>query len=201
LSFSARQQYYLEAMGMVPWVSRKTEPLISTVTTRFPSDLQELAVWLPEQPLADFGYKGAVHTVLGHPDAPVMVVVQRDEQHDGQHDGDLPLSGDAAQLFELMMRSIDLGRSDIRQCALASQSQSTNDHTVIEACTAHTRAMLVLVSMEDTGNDTADAHHFRLAPSQLPAWRIAHPTTLLRDNQRKRQAWQVLKALQLYLAA
>ena len=182
--------------------SNQTRGLSRTAATDLPTDLHELGLWLPEQFLANFGYKGAVHTTLGHPDAPVLVVVQ----HQGQNDGELPLTGDAAQLFELMVRSVGLGRSDVRQCALvgnkiSSDSQPTGVQTVHEACTPQTRAILILLAMEDSDDPTADAHHCRFAQSQLPAWRIAHPEILLQENQRKRQAWQALKALQHYLAA
>ena len=229
VSFSERQQRCLEAMGIVPWVSRNPEPeaavdralepVITTddhmaeslgqiidsphvAATFLPSDLQGLGLWLPRQPLANFGYKGAVHTVLGHPEASVLVVVQRHRQGVSE----LPLSGDAAQLFELMMRSIDLGRSDVRQCALAdnagpSDSQQTVFQSVGDACTPQTRAILLLSWLEVNNDPSADAHHCRLAQSQLPVWRISHPDLLLQENQRKRQAWQVMKALQHYLAA
>lgn len=175
-----------------------------------PSHMKELAAWLPEQPLANFGYKGSTHTTLGHPEASVLIVVQRPGHGQAQNNGEqnhseLPLAGDAAQLFELMMRSIGLGRSDVRQCALASGGVAAHDlgsveQSVSTACTPHTRVILVLLAMEDSLEVSADAHHCRLARSQLPVWRIAHPDMLLQENHRKRQAWQALKALQHYLA-
>ena len=229
VSFSERQQHCLEAMGIVPWVSRNPvpeaaldrslEPVLSTddrvaelsehvvdsshlISTDLPSDLDALGLWLPEQPLASFRYKGAVHTVLGHPEASVLVVVHRHRQNDSE----LPLSGDAAQLFELMMRSINLGRSDVRQCALAesvgpSDRQQSVVQSVSDACTAQIRAILLLLPLEANNDPSADAHHCRSAQSQLPVWRISHPDILLQENQRKRQAWQAMKALQHYLAA
>jgi hypothetical protein len=229
VSFSERQQHCLEAMGIVPWVSRNPEPeavpyrsfetVLSTenrlaesseqvvdsshvVATDLPSDLDALGLWLPEQPLASFGYKGAEHTILGHPEASVLVVVQRNRQNDRE----MPLSGDAAQLFELMMRSINLGRSDVRQCALAgkmlpSDGQKTVVQSVSDACTPQTRAILLLLPLEANNDPSADAHYCRSAQSQLPVWRISHPDILLQENQRKRQAWQAMKALQQYLTA
>lgn len=217
VSFSERQQQCLEAMGVVPWISRNpeldavlgnsAEPAVDSTRSSVadqpsvpPSDLHELGLWLPEQPLAEFGYKGAMHTTLGHPEASVLVVVE------GPSDGELPLAGDAAQLFELMMSSIGLGRSDVRQCALISnennaQSARSVGQTLNDACTPQTRAILILLVMSDSDDLNADGHHCRLMPSQLPAWRIVHPDILLKQNLRKRQAWQALKALQQYLVA
>lgn len=216
VSFSERQLHCLEAMGIVPWISRQPGPATPAPTGQIPSTLSasdlpetmpELGLCLADRVLANFGYKGAVHTTLGHPEAPVLVVVQR-YRHDVKQDSDtdLPLTGDAAQLFELMMRSIDLGRSDVRQCALAdglipAHDESVGAFNVGRACNQHTRAVLVLMAMDDSSDVRADANHCRLAESGLPAWRIAHPDLLLQENWRKRQAWQVLKALQQHLAA
>ncbi|MFK7853004.1 MAG: hypothetical protein AB8B79_02780 [Granulosicoccus sp.] len=216
VGFSERQLHCLEAMGIVPWVSRQGGSVAPASTVQVPSTLSasnlpdtmpELGLCLPDRLLANFGYKGAVHTTLGHPEAPVLVVVQRFKHNDKQEsDTDLPLTGDSAQLFELMMRSIGLNRSDVLQCALADSllpghDQSICESTVGRACTAHTRAVLVLMPMDDSNDIRADANHCRLAESGLPTWRIAHPELLLQENWRKRQAWQVLKALQQHLAA
>ena len=170
MSFTERQQQCLEAMGIVPWVlrssdyqevesDRRPEPsavsanndLSAPTAGAVPVDLDELGAWLPGQALANFGYKGAVHTTLGHPDAPVLVVVHHSssfQQTDNPSPADQfnagpPLNGDAAQLFELMLRAIDLGRADVRQCSLSSAVDSAQGvlapGTVAEACTVNTR--------------------------------------------------------------
>ncbi len=283
MSFSARQQICLEAMGMVPWVSnvlptaplaadplagmQAPEPLAGTqvpeplagtqvpeplagtqvpeplagtqvpaaplsaeqllaelpadllsdtpaaLPAQMPTDLQSLSAWLSYQPLSSFLASGKRRHVMGRDDASLVVVVET-----GSGVGQHPLEGDAARLFDMMMKAIKLTRQQLRICALAgdsveSESGSGADAgderaaeqptrtTLSDICNPQTKAVLLFVQRWDAPDDcvTSQDDTVRLAAPPCPVWRIPHPDILLSRNQLKRQAWQSLQALQRVL--
>lgn len=257
MSYSARQQYCLEAMGMVPWVSTalpaepfaagqlleeplataqqpaeveepneeplvaaqqpaevpNEEPLVTAqqltevpikvlaeLPAKMPTELQALSAWLPHQALASFLASGKRRCVMGPDDASLVVLVES-----GSEVGQQPLEGDAARLFDMMMRAIKITRQQLRICAIAAEGardeRAADQPTLSDICNPQTKAVLLLVQRWDTSDDRATSHDdtVRLAAPPCPMWRIPHPDILLSRNQLKRQAWQSLQALQRVL--
>ena len=160
-----------------------------------PREPAVLATWLPMQPLAPFVYRGQTLTRVGSEAAPLLIVVERGAPADG-----LPLTGEAAELFERMLRSVGLTRRDTRQCVLSSEPASDGADTVGAFATAPYRAVLVL--MQELGGELGAADcRFVLdgTGAASPGWCLPHPDRLLREPLRKAQAWQVLKALRQHL--
>ncbi len=218
MRFSARQQHCLQAMGIVPWVSRHAVEVAevaqthaiagdataasSTASVEFsaqpPESAATLGEWVLSRALAPIHYRGSEFSVLGAAEASVLVIVEQR----GSQPATAALEGDSARLFELMLRSIRLSARDTRQCIVSAEPVAGPDNSVGSvACTPHTRAVLLL--MDPWSFDVADTdvtrHHGRLPGLELPLWRIAHPRQLLERPLLKRQSWQVLKSLQSVL--
>lgn len=259
MRFSARQQYCLTTMGVVPWVSRHAvapevvvaeevalvaeasvvqevalaseeaatpeivvSPQVAVTpevaeeqaallmpaasgqqpfTAQPPESIADLGPWVLSRALAPIHHRGTVFPVLGAAEACLLIIVQQADTGPAI----AALEGDAARLFNLMLRSIKLSGRDTRQCILSAEPLATPDMSVAGAAiTAQTRAVLVL--MEDWPFDASDIaaepHRARLpGPGpQLPIWRIAHPRHLLQQPLLKRQSWQILKLLSAELS-
>jgi hypothetical protein len=242
VSFSARQQHCLEAMGIVPWVSKSELliPVSGTITTvsepiavpslaagvavaasveplatvnvierpafvprPMPESIEELALWLPSQPVGLLAVRSRYQRFVGQPEAPLLIVVEPAELTDSvQSAHTTPFNAEAAQLFDLMMRAINVTLGQRKLCHLSfvvDASDATETAYVMDLCVPQTKAVLLLV--QDWDSLTAPvADHFRLDQPPLPVWRIPHPDLLLEFNQLKRQAWTSLQALQSVLS-
>ena len=194
MPFSSRQMHCMQAMGLVPWVSEGV-PLSAPVSapvsiTDMETDtpVESLGAWLQVQTLASNAEPSLSN-------APLLVVVESiaAESAESQPAGQSVLTGEAAQLFDLMMRSINLKRGDVRQCLLAG----TQGPTVAQSCTVQTRAVLFLSASHP---DSAQGFAGELPSSSHPVWRIPHPELLLAQPLHKRQAWESLKQVQKLLA-
>lgn len=222
MSFSARQQYCLEAMGIVPWVSKnqslvakvdlsltRSDPAIVPIrqviaaTGSMPQDIDELRAWLPVQPLGVLSVRSEPRSFIGLAEAPLLIVVDQGESATAaQSAATTALSLEASQLFDLMMRAINITLKQRKVCRLsfdAGTAASKDAAHVLDLCVPQTKAILLLVqdwhSLSSPGTD-----HFRLEHPSLPVWRIPHPDLLLEFNQLKRQAWISLQALQSAVA-
>lgn len=211
MRFSARQQECLEAMGIVPWVSRYAAEVAEVaevavaaftpavaVSTQPPESAARLGEWILSRALVPIHYRGSEFPVLGASEATVLVIV---EQTDSQA-ATAALEGDSARLFELMLRAIQLTGRDTRQCIVSTEPVAGPDLSVAgAACTPQTRAVLLLMDPWpfDITDTDVEQHYGRLPGSELPMWRIAHPKLLLAHPLLKRQVWQVLKSLQSVL--
>jgi uracil-DNA glycosylase len=218
-------------MGIVPWVVRNstsvsvalsdasvaiiseaatvTETALVDSTAELPADLAELSAVLPNKAIAAFNVRGSWQNFSGSRDASVLVVVL--PPTDGAAMTEMPLSNQEAQLFEQMLRAIGLTRKDILQCVLQTASKdavagSGEAAGAMESVTVETlsggsvRAVLLLQS--DIGkSEIAGEHRFAFGSASIPAWRLPHPAQLLSEPIRKRQAWQILKAVRRVLAA
>ena len=216
MSYTQRQQQLLKAMGFVPWVQRESS------TAPAVKDLQHPVAGTADERSVDVAAHGGneaeiAHVLanasafasrplcalangfsIGHAQAPLLVVVET-------HDLNLkaPLTGDAAQLFEQMMRSIDVTRGLVCQCAVLAEAKQveSGQATVLSLVSSHVTAGLVLChDIDDV--EAASAHAFSLAFAErnaLPMWRIPHPDILLTQPLKKRQAWQALKAVRQVL--
>ncbi len=213
MRFSARQQECLEAMGIVPWVSRYAAEVAEAevaevavaaftpavaVSMQPPESAARLGEWLLSRALVPIHYRGSEFPVLGASDATVLVIVEQT----GSQAATAALEGDSARLFELMLRSIQLTGRDTRQCIVSTEPAAGPDLSVAgAACTPQTRAVLLLMDPWpfDITDTDVEQHIGRLPGSELPMWRIAHPKLLLAQPLLKRQSWQVLKSLQSVL--
>lgn len=213
-------------MGIVPWVAKQNsfaEQLndtgVETTTsvtavvqssdetaqiTVPPDSLDDLKLWLPQQPLRSMLGRIGPQPYSGVEDAPLLVVTQSDEQD--AHDEPLrtPFTAESSQLFELMMRAIAMPIAKRKLCVLrgpgssAASSHSVEGNGLFEQqLHVQTRAVLLLVNRWDALDGLAtDQHHVRLDHSALPLWRIPHPDLLIQRTALKRQAWLSLQALQ-----
>ncbi len=216
MSYTQRQQQLLTAMGFVPWELRERRSDSVSEVLEHPaagsSDKQsgELAVQdsiesdttqdsesapaFASRPLCSLtnGFS------IGHAQAPLLVVV---ETHDVNVQA--PLSGDSAQLFEQMMRSIDVTRGSVCQCAVPVHArEAESGHATVLSLVSPEHAAGLLLCHEIDDNEAASAHAFSLAlvgRNALPMWRIPHPDILLTHPYKKRQAWQALKAVRQIL--
>lgn len=192
-------------MGLVPWVLREqaiTPVADSVIAKQFvdaiPEEMTTLQEWLPHQHLSSFVSAGKLRQVMGPEDAALLVVVDTDSAIEQQ-----PLDGEAARLFDLMMRAINLTRHQLRLCRLAPVSTTTtpnadNAQSLSDVCNGQTKAVLLLLQNWNALAHVAQSelHEGRLGTVHLPFWRIPHPDVLLRQSTLKRQAWSSLQALQ-----
>jgi hypothetical protein len=242
VSFSARQQHCLEAMGIVPWVSKSqsliplskpmtalpeasSEPIQQAVVSigvtvetlapanvverptsvlgPMPESIEELSLWLPSQPLGLLAVRSEYQSFVGQPEAPLLVVVDSTKsKNSDQPPATSPFNSEAAQLFDLMMRAINVTLGQRKLCYLSRRidpSSAIQHGVVMDLCIPQTKGVLLLV--QDWNSFTAPiTDHFRLDQPPLPVWRIPHPNLLLEFNQLKRQAWRSLQALQPVLS-
>lgn len=214
MRFSARQQHCLQAMGIVPWVSThpvelETVAEVATITMPTaehaagpPETVARLGAWIASRALAPIHWRGSQYPVLGAAESPVLVIVEQV----GTKPAAAALEGDSARLFALMLRSIQLGARDTRQCIVSAEPVAGAELNVATvACTPQTMAVLVLMDTWpfDITDTDVQSHQGclqgHLAGQQLPMWRMAHPRHLLERPLLKRQSWQVLKALRSVL--
>ncbi len=211
MRFSARQQHCLNAMGIVPWVSRHAAEVVEVAEVAAsaftlaveaeaqpPESAARLGEWVLSRALVPIHYRGSEFPVLGAAEASVLVIVEQA----GSQPATAALEGDSARLFELMLRSIRLTARDTRQCIVSTEPAVRPDIGVAgAACTPQTRAVLLLMDPWpfDVTDTDVEQHIGRLPGSELPLWRMAHPQLLLEQPLLKRQSWQVLKSLQSVL--
>ncbi|MFK7996361.1 MAG: hypothetical protein AB8B87_19635 [Granulosicoccus sp.] len=222
MSYTARQLHCLEAMGLVAWVSgespeveqqlapqapdnalrqaqgspdRSTEPSGVAI----PAAIDQLSQWLVRQPLTRLMYKGTQTSSIGSEQASLLVVCVHT-----QESSQLPLSRESAQLFDLMMRAIDVQRTGFRQCAMPTQlSTQVQDSKAIlyleDVVTPQCRVVLVLDPLWGPSAVAGEPGKSVLPSSSVPFWRVPHPDLLLANPALKREAWEALKAMQQVL--
>lgn len=113
------------------------------------------------------------------------------------------LSQDGFRLFEAMMRSIDLTQRDLTLATLSPQPLPDGETVADLLATPH-RAVLLMVQESAAASSAAGwtkEAGFTLEAPRLNGWRCPHPDLLLHEPLRKRDAWQVLKAVRRALAA
>jgi len=157
--------------------------------------------WLVDQPLTPMQYKGAEIHCIGSEQASLLVICLYVESG-----VTLPLSRNSAQLFDLMMRAIEVPRTGYRQCAMPTDTQSGDSSAapklyLDDIITSQTRALLVLDSVPAQHPDLPGAEQAVPGPSSVPVFRVPHPDLLLTTPALKRQAWESLKVLRQVLDA
>ena len=217
MSYTRRQQQLLTAMGFVPWVQRGSGGSTQDAQPNGHTDADvdvDLAADVPLQGAANssvaqvsdgaptFASRPLCSLAngfsIGHTEAPLLVVVETHELL-----VTAPLVGDAAQLFEQMMRSIDVTRGSVCQCAVpAGANVAEPGQATVSSLVSIHRAAGILLTHEFEDVETASAHVMTLpvaGRNALPMWRIPHPDILLTQPLKKRQAWQALKAVRQIL--
>jgi uracil-DNA glycosylase len=149
---------------------------------------------LPEQQLASILQRDTPITHLGNRDAQVLAIFETP----AQSAAGLPLENSDSQLFDAMLQAIGLARRDVCLCVLTAVAGSATT-TVSDLDLTQRRAMLLFVAELDTAEDER-LHRFTASVHGTPGWRLPHPALLLREPLRKRQAWNVLKAVRAAVA-
>lgn len=207
MAYTARQIHCLEAMGIVPWVSRSSAA--ESINESHPAEDNLLAQrplaklpeppnseslppdqWLASQALSVFSHRGARLSSLGASSAMVVVVsVVSDPSVDKA-----PLDSRAAQLLDLMMRAIDISRAQFCTCAIGKPgvTSSAEGPMLSSVCSSSTRAILLL----DPSPVQPVQFSVAINNATLPVWSLLHPDSLLQNPEHKRHAWETLKALQ-----
>ena len=148
MSYSARQQYCLNIMGLVAWSSshraitpttlttaanatvekkvaetgaeKNAEPVSANAGPTASNDCAALSQWLVEQPLVPFVYRGNSVNCIGSEQAMLLVVCLHKHEMDNEATPVLPLSQDCASLLNQMIRAIEMPAATIRQCLIYS---------------------------------------------------------------------------------
>ncbi len=115
MRFSARQQHCLNAMGIVPWVSRHAAEVVEVAevaasaftlaveaSAQPPESAARLGEWVLSRALVPIHYRGSEFPVLGAAEATVLVIVEQT----GSQPATAALEGDSSTVVH--------GVSDLR---------------------------------------------------------------------------------------
>ncbi len=165
-------------------------------------------------PLVSIPFRGRYCTQLGNPDASLLILVEAISTQQSQY----PFEPADAKVFEDMLRAISWRRQDVCLAVVQPMAQGSLVADEQGACVADLirsprDAVLffglqvpqtqnvdeLLVSMSHTHKADAEStgeQNNTDTPSQssLRAWQLPHPALLRESPDRKRQAWEVLKA-------
>lgn len=183
-------------MGLVPWISR-TPAKSNWKTESATVDSGASVAELPARKLINFEHRGSLTHYLGRPEATLLVV----SEADSRISGNVPWSKDESQLFDLMMRAIELTPDQLQVCSVAGDqgmnAEHVSNYSVSDLCNARTRAIVFFDRHLENEDCQGDYHEFK--SFGLPMWRILHPCNLLLEPIRKRMAWESLKAINAIL--
>jgi len=153
-----------------------------------------------QTPLVEFSFRGQRCTQLGNADAPLLILVEATSTQQNQY----PFEAADAKIFEDMLRAIAWRRQDVCLGVLLPSSTPSlfTDHggpCVSDLCQPHRDAVLIF---RQTVPQTlvTDELMMPLQRNTMPAWQLPHPALLRLSPQRKRQAWNVLKAARARLS-
>jgi uracil-DNA glycosylase len=209
MPYTQSQLQCLRGMGLVPWVERV--PATETNPTEIPdlvSEQQPQAAVAPvpeaehdfmHTPLLAMPFRGQLCTQLGKKDSPLLILVEALSLSQSQY----PFEPADAKLFDDMLRSIAWRRQDTCLGVLepSTQSLALNDEpaaVVAQLCQTHRDVALVFrLQLPDT--ESVDDLAIDFNRPGLKAWQLPHPSLLRNSPQRKRQAWNVLKAARALL--
>lgn len=200
MAFTPRQIHCLHAMGITPWVQKSVLKQVER------SGYASLAQRLRSQPLLTFTARGMQMSSLG-PSSAALLIVNAVKNHSEEN---TPLGTQATELFDLMMRAIELSKSHYRLCAITEQYHDApiaeTTASASSLCNSQTRAIVFLDpscepdKLLDSAEDAAEnIDYLPLESSSVPIWHLIHPELLLEKPQYKRQAWETLKQLKLSL--
>jgi len=153
-----------------------------------------------QTPLVEIPFRGKHCTQLGKDDAMLLILVEANSTQQNQY----PFEPADARIFDDMLRAIAWRRQDVCLAVLppsAAPSLFVDDNAprVSDLCKPHRDAVLVFrQSVPDHTNP--DELTVPLTRKGMLAWQLPHPALLRESPQRKRQAWNVLKAARARLS-
>jgi len=158
---------------------------------------------LMQTPLVEIPFRGKRCTQLGKSDALLLILVESVSTHQSQY----PFEPADAKIFDDMLRAIAWRRQyvclgvlpPLSAPSLFVDNEMGNDApTVSDLVRPHRDAVLLFKqSVPETGN--VDELVVPLGRKSMLAWQLPHPCLLRESPQRKRQAWNVLKAARAQL--
>jgi len=222
MPYTQSQLRCLNGMGIVPWVERAPWVERSTDQTDAATALCDTLVEAEKSvvqnhvlsqsasqsksescsnpadfmqtPLIEIPFRGKRCTQLGKTDALLLILVEANSTHQNQY----PFEPADAKIFDDMLRSISWRRQDVCLGVLPPLSEPAllvdkNAPSVSDLCKPHRDAVLLFrQSLPETNN--VEELIVPLARKGMLAWQLPHPALLRESPERKRQAWNVLKA-------
>lgn len=224
MPYTQQQIRALSAMGIVPWVDRTKIPTPSLVSepsenpalqtvvetvlreermadvaaSAQPAASVKSRVSTPAElmqiPLVEIPFRGQICTQLGKADAPLLILVEAISNQQKQY----PFEATDAKLFDDMLRAINWRRQDVCLAVLPPTHQTDlapveNGPCVADVCKPHRDAVLLFRHSVPLSLN-ADELLVPMERESMPAWQLPHPALLRESPDRKRQAWNVLKA-------
>lgn len=153
-----------------------------------------------QTPLVEIPFRGKLCMQLGKSDALLLILVEAVSTQQNQY----PFEPADAKVFDDMLRAIAWRRQDVCLGVLPPSSAPSlivdnNALTVSDLCKPHRDAVLLFrQSVPDTRN--VDELILPLERAGMLAWQLPHPALLREYPERKRQAWNVLKAARARLS-
>jgi len=160
-------------MGMVPWILRdsvQAEPASSN--------------WSPESLLSVLARPGSSASESALKGRAILIL--ESEPWD--------LSKEEEQLLMAMLRSIGLAQNDLCRTTMASGTNEAGQHLVSLSQLLKQLPRAVFLLSHQLGSSASSEAHELMSDSAVQGWRLPHPALLIREPERKRQAWEVLKA-------
>jgi len=170
-----------------------------------------LALKLMQTRLVEIPFRGQRCAQLGKSDAPLLILVEAISTQQKQY----PFEAKDAKLFDDMLRSIAWRRQDVCLAVLPPAGNSlmleeagdlstdlsankSTEHSAVpcvaDVCKPHRDAVLLFrMSLPETLN--TDELVVPMERKSMMAWQLPHPAMLRESPNRKRQAWNVLKAV------
>ncbi len=173
-------------------VATPNEVAVAMSAVPVPNVNQE-PVDLMDTVLVEIPFRGQRCTQLGKADAPLLILVEAVSTAQKQY----PFEPADAKIFEDMLRAIAWRRQDVCLGVLPPAAQSSlleqTGPCVRDLCQPHRDAVLMFKQHLPESIDANDL----VVPLERPgmmAWQLPHPSLLRESPNRKRQAWNVLKA-------
>lgn len=229
MPFSETQRRCMQGVGLVPWVERSSECIVAVeteletqdasvvvsaetsapITPPIPEPLSKTSSatvaitdeieQLLHSPLVRMPFRGDTTSVLGHPDSPLLVLVEATNMQQSAY----PFEPQDARLFDDMLRAIHWRRQTICLAVIPPLNQlsvaTESSDTVNTLLKNHRDAVLVFKSNVPDFMQ-ADDHLLDIRRPGTLAWQLPHPEVLRANPAKKRQAWNVLKAARNHLA-
>jgi len=164
---------------------------------------------LLQTPLVAIPFRGRHCSQLGNPDASLLILVEAISTQQNHY----PFESADAKIFEDMLRSIAWRRQDVCLAVLPpSLQQQTQSLFVVDEpgpsvadLVRSPRDAVLLFRLQLPETHNTDELKITLAPADNGnqqtaagvgkfAWQLPHPALLRESPDRKRQAWEVLKA-------
>ncbi len=174
------------------------------------SDAIQLAPWLAT-PLLSMPFKGSLRARLGRSDAPLLVLVEKCSSAQSAY----PFEPADAKIFEDMLRAIEWQKQNVCLALLPSMALQANGGNLVDTPISDKtltdllgQQIRVILHFTHEISDSVNRLESMKIPDQssvtvsssLKIWQLPHPSLLRAQPDRKRAAWNVLKAAKAHLA-